>query len=720
MRKLLGRRKLAKVVDRQHAQRLDVVDLIELYVTSQCDMILDDHLGPVTAVALSPCGGYAATACADAVVRVWDLNGTRRSIRVGPDHGGSIHRELIGHTRSVSGVAWSADGGTLMSVGGGQATTSLTVATRSDETVRLWYGVGRKVIAQDEGAPVMGRKFERGALHLAVDRAVSVVHRLPSALAVEELMEGEKTQQDQLQRPPEEGDDVPILVVNKGPDYVSRSWIRTDATRVPVLATENFTQFGIGNDPVFNGTYSIAVNVDDAAMLALGDAEVLTRISRWRLLGADGTSESELERIMSEEEIEALREKEEREAEAALKLAEEAEKKRLKEEEEAKRKKKKKKKKKKKEKKVINVDPVVEDNGPEKPKQFAAWVDFPFSMYSSAPFAAKQSEMKADVATEAAVTVVRAHETCVECCAYSPDGALMATGAVDGSVELRGTADPTQSPAKLEGHASSVFTMAFSADSSLLCTASADYCAFVWNLKVIVGAGAAAAVEGEGEAGGAAATKDGGEKEEETEEVAPKKKKKKKKDRRGKKKKKGKKGDDAEPKKEQRNLKLKHDFPVRCCAFDPQTATRLLTGAADGVLRLWRVDAAEVIDTLRGHTSAVVCCEYAPPSPKFRLAVSGSTDCTVRVWDMSRMVQLTVLDAHTSYIMGCSLAAFPIAATGGEGEKETSAASKDEADETGKLRLATASMDGTARVWQLTLGFRNAVDAESTDDASFN
>jgi WD40 repeat protein len=730
------RGKLAKKqVVRANAARLGLHDLLELTATATCEMTLDDHLGPVTSVALSPCGDYAATACADAVVRVWDLNGSRRSIRVGPDYGGSIHRTLLGHTRSVNCVAWSPDGGTLMSVGGGKTATALTEATRCDETLRLWRGVGAtatepasegercEVQYSDDAVPprsLAGRKFTRGELHLAVDNAVGVVQVLPSALA---LADGDAEAKQRDARPGAVDSDARIMCAT-GPHVVPRTWVRKGATRIQVEALENFSQYGVGFDPVFNGTYTVTLATEDQALVALGAAEDLASIARWQLLGWDGKAESELERIMTQEEIEEAEAKAEREAERERKLAEEEEKARLKAEEDAKRKKKtkKEKKKKKKKKKVIPLPaPTGEDDGPAKPMKFGAYMDFPLSPYASAPITATLAAVKISVAKEAPVVVLRAHSTSVECCALSPDGQLMASGAADGSVELRGTADPRQRPATLEGHVCAVYSASFSADSSLLCTASADHSVLIWNLKLIVGGPSAADGE-EGAAGtaGGGGGKEGddeggveeGEGEEEEGEDAGKKSKQR--SRWGRKGKKGKKGAKKKAeKKEQRKFKLKHSCPVRCCAFDPTNAGRVLSGGADGKLRLWRLDTAEVTATLSGHTNAVVCVAFSPVAAKSRLAVSGSTDGTLRVWDVSPTNaprQLAVLDGHASYVLGCcfSLKCPPPLRRVEAAEAQ---AALDTATEV--LRLASCGMDGSAKLWRLSVGLR-AVD-ESSD-----
>src|SRR4051794_32056835 len=66
-------------------------------------LILTGHEGWVGGVSFSPNGKSIATACADRVVRLWDL----------PT--GRLRLELNGHTDAVSAVAFAPDGKSLVS-----------------------------------------------------------------------------------------------------------------------------------------------------------------------------------------------------------------------------------------------------------------------------------------------------------------------------------------------------------------------------------------------------------------------------------------------------------------------------------------------------------------------------------------------------------------------------------------------------------------------------
>lgn len=74
---------------------------------------------------------------------------------------------------------------------------------------------------------------------------------------------------------------------------------------------------------------------------------------------------------------------------------------------------------------------------------------------------------------------------------------------------------------------------------------------------------------------------------------------------------------------------LPHDDGVSCLARNPKRLGSLLSGCADGDIRLWDVAARRCLRKLVGHTGAVrgIAC-----TPSGDAAVSASTDCTVKLW----------------------------------------------------------------------------------------
>ena len=84
------------------------------------DALLEGHMAPIAALALSPDGATLASASWDQTVRLWPLAA------------GGAPRVLEGHTQNVNGVAFAPDGRTLVSVS-------------YDQSVRIWPLSGQPV-----------------------------------------------------------------------------------------------------------------------------------------------------------------------------------------------------------------------------------------------------------------------------------------------------------------------------------------------------------------------------------------------------------------------------------------------------------------------------------------------------------------------------------------------------------------------------------------------
>lgn len=102
----------------------------------------------------------------------------------------------------------------------------------------------------------------------------------------------------------------------------------------------------------------------------------------------------------------------------------------------------------------------------------------------------------------------------------------------------------------------------------------------------------------------------------------------------------------------------------------------LAGGCMDNIVRLWNVTTGAVQHALTGHTSEIRSVAW---SPSGHALASGSLDGTARIWSASRGAALHVLSGHTS--SACSIAFSP-----------------------GGSALASSSADGTIRLWDTATG----------------
>jgi eukaryotic-like serine/threonine-protein kinase len=110
---------------------------------------------------------------------------------------------------------------------------------------------------------------------------------------------------------------------------------------------------------------------------------------------------------------------------------------------------------------------------------------------------------------------------------------------------------------------------------------------------------------------------------------------------------------------------------LHSAALDP-TETRLLTGAEDGVVRLWNVADGALVAELRGHEGPVLSAVWSPDG---RRIASASLDRTVRVWNADGRGEPEVLEGH-------------------EGGLTSVTWSPD-----GRWIISASSLDATVRVW---------------------
>lgn len=151
---------------------------------------------------------------------------------------------------------------------------------------------------------------------------------------------------------------------------------------------------------------------------------------------------------------------------------------------------------------------------------------------------------------------------------------------------------------------------------------------------------------------------------------------------------------------------------------DPETGRvwpALLSGSAEGVLKLWSLDEKRCSGKLKGHTARITACRADLGLCR---AVSSSADGTVKVWDLKRMAQVASLDDHGGAVMcmsadfsrqrvlsgsaDCSLKVWDlglmecICTLVGHGDAVSAVAA-----DFGQKRIVSGSQDRTLKVWDL-------------------
>jgi WD40 repeat protein len=100
---------------------------------------------------------------------------------------------------------------------------------------------------------------------------------------------------------------------------------------------------------------------------------------------------------------------------------------------------------------------------------------------------------------------------------------------------------------------------------------------------------------------------------------------------------------------------LGHDGPIHDLAFSPDNS-RIVTGSADGTVRIWQLSDAKFPETLRlmGHTGAVHSVAFRADGNQL---VSGGADKSVRTWDLATGEELKSFAGHGAAVVGVCFAA---------------------------------------------------------------
>lgn len=183
-----------------------------------------------------------------------------------------------------------------------------------------------------------------------------------------------------------------------------------------------------------------------------------------------------------------------------------------------------------------------------------------------------------DAGSRTLVRSLQGHASTVWGIAFAPSGALLASASDDNMVKLW-DAGTGQLLRTLEGHTQQVYSVVFSPDGTILASSSSDASVRVWNV------------------------------------------------------------DDGS----QLQL-LGHPDQVYSAAFSPD-GTLLASVSRDKKVRLWNVSDGTLLRTLEGHTRAVHTVAFAPDGQSF---ASGAEDGTIRLWHVPDGEGLGILQSSTS------------------------------------------------------------------------
>lgn len=92
-----------------------------------------------------------------------------------------------------------------------------------------------------------------------------------------------------------------------------------------------------------------------------------------------------------------------------------------------------------------------------------------------------------------------------------------------------------------------------------------------------------------------------------------------------------------------------HAGPVTACAFSPDEET-VLSSSEDGTLKLWRIESANELATFSGHRGPVRACAVSRLGDRI---VSAGDDQSLKLWDPRTGAELRALTGHAGEVLSC-------------------------------------------------------------------
>lgn len=221
---------------------------------------------------------------------------------------------------------------------------------------------------------------------------------------------------------------------------------------------------------------------------------------------------------------------------------------------------------------------------------------------------------------------------------FSPDGSLLATGDLDGNICLWRVADG-QPLLTLQAHTGWIWAVTFSPDGKTLASCSHDWLIRLWDVQSLD-------VEPSNPASLDAAS------------------------------------DSSHLPGTCLNTLRGHAHRVWTIAFSPD-GQLLASGSDDQTVRLWNVQDGACLTVLQGHTGGVTSVRF---SPNGQLLASTGEDASIRLWSVAHKTCLKILQGHTRWVRSVVFA------------PQRDANSPD-----GQI-LVSGSEDRTIRLWQVETG----------------